>query len=197
MFVVLCSRSRSVDESSSRKKQHNGVSAIENQLSPPRDIRLPTWFQHDFLTQCWGYKRKARAELVASDSGFFVNFKDRSLNTSILHMNQKKTCVKQTGFCCTFSTIYKFSSWNKRSTCCPNYFPSFPKKLEAKQSCQSCPLAASRIRSKVAPNSGLTGSTKKIWIWQVTAPVVDAFLLKQKCSHRKSSNLDLEKRQKM
>lgn len=142
MFVVLCSRSRSVDESSSRKKQNNGVSAIENQLSPPRDIRLPTWFQHDFLTQCWGYKRKARAELVASDSGFFVNFKDRSLNTSILHMNQKKTFVKQTGFCCTFPTIYKFSSWNKRSTCCPNYFPSFPKKLEAKQSCQSCPLAA-------------------------------------------------------
>lgn len=154
---------------------------------------IPTRFSDSVL----GLQEKSTCGIGGIRFWVFCEFQ-RSV---VEHFNSphepKKTCVKQTGFCCTFSTIYKFSSWNKRSTCCPNYFPSFPKKLEAKQSCQSCPLAASRIRSKVAPNSGLTGSTKKIWIWQVTAPVVDAFLLKQKCSHRKSSNLDLEKRQKM
>ena len=192
MLVVLCSRSRSVDPSSSRKKtQHNGVSAIENQLSPPRDIRLPTWFQHDFLTQCWGDKRKALAELVSSDSGVFVNLKDRSLNTSILHIHQKKNmCKTNRIFCCTFPTIYKFSSVNKRSTCCPKYFPSFPKKKNWRPNSPAASHAheaASRIRSKVAPNSGLTGSTNKIWIWQTHGTRSwCSFLLKQKMQPSKN-----------
>lgn len=153
---------------------------------------IPTRFSDSAL----GLQEKSTCGIGGITFWVFCEFQ-RSV---VEHFNSphepKKTCVKQTGFCCTFPTIYKFSSWNKRSTCCPNYFPSFPKKLEAKQSCQSCPLAA-RNPLKSCAKFWPHRINKKIWIWQVTAPVVDAFLLKQKCSHRKSSNLDLEKHQKM
>ena len=143
MLVVLCSRSRSVDPSSSRKK--NNITVFPQLKTNCR--RHETFgFQHDSNMIFWlsvGVTREKHLRNWCHQIlGFLWIWKIGRWTLQFSTSTKKKNmCKTNRIFCCTFPTIYKFSSVNKRSTCCPKYFPSFPKKKIGGQTvgCQSCP----------------------------------------------------------